>query len=182
MAFTNDFPAALLIGVLFTLSLAFLAGAPTFTATSVSTTITVATYVETSSNESSVTFGTLDPLSTNKTASSNPLNFTNTVNSNTAIDIYLNATNFWRGGAATDNITNDNLSVTLTYNATATYRSFYSNGTYLMGAGPDAAYVENLAAKASQLLYFNLTVPGGQTAGAYTNTLTLKAMADGGTP
>ncbi len=155
--------------------LSLFAGSASTKFDSISVSAVINTYVETNSNESSITFGNIDPPKTNITATSNPLNYTLTTNSNTAVDVYLNATDF--SGAGT--ITKGNL--TASKNLTAPLYSQF-NASYLSGAGPNNGFKENLAPGAFQLFYFNLSVPNAQPGGSYSSTLYIKAVADGGTP
>ncbi len=140
------------------------------------TSATVNVYVDTSLSSASIAFGNLDPGTTDSAATGNPLTLTNTANSNTAIDTYLQATNLTKSGAF---IGVGNLSVAKTAGGAKT--PLVSSG-YLTGAGPNAGYYENTSVSGTADFYFFLSIPTGQAAGAYSGTVTMKSVADGNTP
>jgi len=139
---------------------------------------TVNAFVETSITNSTVTFGSLDPGSQNNTAASNPTQITNTVNSNTAIDIYLQATDLTSGG---NSIPVANLKVAQTGSGTKTVM-VEATANYLNGNSANNGYYENVAVGNSADFHFFLTVPNSQAAGVYSGTVTIKSVQDGQAP
>jgi hypothetical protein len=134
-------------------------------------------FVDTSISVSTLSFGSLDPGTSNNAAAENPLVLTNTANSNTAVDVYLNNTNMTAG---LYNMPYYNLSV-LTTNNPATSTNL-NGSTWINSTSANTGFVENLAVSASTNLYFWHDVPLGQQAGSYTATVTIRSVANGDAP
>ena len=147
--------------------------------TTINATVTVNTFIEVSINTSVITFGSLDPGTTNSSASTNPTQFTNTGNSNTAVDVFLNASNFTSGSNKIsvswwyDNVSNANGGIGYVFRA---------NGSYLNNSSANRGFVEDLAVSGAVNFTYHLSVPGGQTAGTYTGNTTFRTVADGTAP
>ena len=148
-----------------------------------SASLTVNAFVDTSIVNSTVTFGSLDPGNTFSASTTNPIELTNTANSNTAIDVYLNNTNMTAGVL---NISYGNLSVMTFDSATsANVKNFTGTGPaglYINGTSANNGFRENMAVSSSVNLYFWQGVPGGQGAGSYTATVRIHSVVDGATP
>ncbi len=136
-----------------------------------------ASVVETTVNVTTVTFGSLDPGTADTAASNNPVRLTNTANSNTAVDVYLNGTNMTSGA---NQINSSNISV-WTANTVASSRVFNAS-TYFNSTSANTGFIENLAISGTTDFYFWLDVDSGQTAGSYTGTMQIRVVADGATP
>ena len=144
---------------------------------------TVNSYVDTSITSATISFGSLDPTTTNNAASENPITLTNTANSNTAVDVYLQSTDLT--GAGTIGVSNIKVSKTAVGAKTSLVKSGANPEWLSCAASPcigNEGYVENLAKSTTQDFYFWLDVPGGQNAGAYTGTLSIKSVKDGNLP
>lgn len=140
--------------------------------------VTVASlFVDTSISTNLLNFGPLDPGSADNPAIENPVVLTNTANSNTAVDVYLNNTNmtytsYW--------INATNLSVwTSNVPASATH---FTGTAYLNDQIPNTGFYENLAVSTSIELYFWHDVPAGQAQGDYTSVVRVHSVADGQVP
>ncbi len=138
-------------------------------------TATVNAYIETSLNSTSLNFGSIDP-NTNDTSGGAFL-FASTSNSNTAIDIYLNATNLTYSSYSIDssNIRVSTGSVPIAGKA-------FNGSTWINGTSANTGFYEGLAAGSSTTFKFWLNVPAAQAAGGYSGTVNIKAVADGNTP
>ncbi len=156
---------------------AFTAYAATSENNDLSTSLTVNAFVDTSIDKATLTFGSLDPGTTDNAASNNPVTLTNTANSNTAVDIYMNNSNMTYSSYF---INATNLSV-WTANSAAVSVNF-TGYTYLNGSSANQGFYENLAVSTGQAFYFWHDVPAGQTAGAYTSTVRIHSVADGQAP
>ncbi|MCX8195014.1 MAG: hypothetical protein N3G22_02820, partial [Candidatus Micrarchaeota archaeon] len=90
----------------------------------------------------------------------NPANesvgLTNTPNSNTAVDVYLNNTNMSNGS----NQIRYNYTYVNTVNVNTTSKQL-NGSTYINGTSANTGYVENLAAGSTVTLYFWQGVPPG---------------------
>jgi len=139
---------------------------------------TINSFVDTSVNSSTISFGNLDPGTSNNSATENAITLTNTANSNTAVDIYLQSQNLTSGGFT---IGVSNLKVSKTSGGAKT-SLVEATANWLNGAGPNQGYYEGVAKSGTADFYFWLDVPAGQDAGAYTGTLTIKTVKDGNTP
>ena len=147
--------------------------------TIINATVTVNTFIEISINVSVITFGSLDPGTTNSSATTNPTQFRNTANSNTAVDVYLNASNFTSGS--------NRISVSLWYVNSSNANGgigyvFRANGSYLNNSSANRGFVEDLAVSGGVNFTYHLSVPSGQGAGAYTGNTTFRTVADGVAP
>ncbi len=137
----------------------------------------VSLFVDTSISTSLLTFGPIDPGSAGNPAIENPVVLVNTINSNTAVDVYLNNSNmtyasYW--------INATNLSV-WTSNAPASATPF-KGWEYLNGQIPNTGFYENLGVGLSTSLYFWHDVPAGQAQGDYTSSVRVHSVADGQVP
>lgn len=140
-------------------------------------TLTVNAYVDTSIDSTSITFGALDPATSDNAATDDPITLTNTANSNTAIDVYLNNSNMTTGVYYMPFY---NLSVAI---ADASASGTNMNGsTYMNGTTANLGFVEDLAVSGTVGFYFWHDVPAGQTAGAYTANVTIHSVQDGVAP
>ena len=141
------------------------------------TSVTVNTFVETSITNSSATFGSLDPGTTDNNATTNPTQITNTANSNTAVDIYLQATNLTDNG---NQIAVSNLVVRQETGGDSA--TFVASPSFINGTIANTGYFENVAVSSTTNFLFALSVPSGQASGTYTGNVTLKSVQDGTTP
>ena len=152
--------------------------APTFENSALSASLTVNTYVDTTINQTTLSFGSLDPVTSNNAATENPVGLTNTANSNTAVDIYLNNSNMTSGG---NFIPYYNLSLAVTNNAAGSTNFNYT--TYLNKSdAADNGFYENLATSSTASFFFWHDVPAGQAAGAYTAVVLVHSVATGQAP
>ncbi|MCM8830626.1 MAG: hypothetical protein NC918_00310 [Candidatus Omnitrophica bacterium] len=133
--------------------------------------------VDISISSSTLSFGSLDPGTNDNPATENPITLTNTANSNTAVDVYLNNTNMTTG---TYYMLANQLSVNTANNAGTS--TPLNGATYINGTSANQGFIENLAVNSNVNLYFWHDVPSGQQAGSYTATVTIHAVADGLTP
>jgi hypothetical protein len=133
--------------------------------------------VDISISSASLTFGSLDPGTNDNAATNNPITITNTANSNTAVDIYLNNSNMTSGSYT---MPASALSV-WTSNTPASSVNF-NGANWLNGSSANQGFIENLAVNNNVNLYFWHDVPSGQYAGTYTATVTVHAVADGQAP
>lgn len=140
--------------------------------------LTVNAFVDTSISTGALSFGSLDPATSANPATQNPVVLNNTVNSNTAIDIFLNNTNMTN---ASNFIPSVNLSVNIE-NTSGTAKRFYANNTYINSSVADGGFYENLATNSGINLYFWHDVPAGQTAGVYTANVTIRSVQDAVAP
>lgn len=176
------FLAGIIIGVLVAVLMMLANNVPPFpfaATTSVQSppaSVTVNAFVDTTISPPSITFGSLDPGQTNNAATSNPSQITNTANSNTAFDIYLNGTNLVSGG---DTIPVINLNVSKTAGGAQTS---LGAGPWIANSTANTGYYENIAKGASSDFYFYVTVPTGQNSGTYSGTVTIKSVKDGQVP
>lgn len=138
------------------------------------TSVTVNSFVDTSIDLAAIAFGSLDPGTTANKCIDDPMNITNTPNSNTPVDIYFKGVDLTGAGT----ILIGNVSVSKTDGGAKTNLS----GSFIDGAGPDQGYVEDLAVSGTQAIWYYLNVPSGQTAGAYTGNVTITSVATGETP
>lgn len=170
------------IGVLAILSVYF--SSLNFAATSenneLAASLTVNAFVDTSIVNSTLTFGSLDPGTTFSASTTNPVNLTNTANSNTAIDVYLNNTAGMKSGGNT--IGFGNLSVMTFDSATSANVKNFTGIPYINGTSANNGFQENLAVGSTVSLYFWHGVPAGQIAGAYTDTVRIHSVQDGNVP
>ena len=151
--------------------------APTYENQALSASLSVNAYVDISVSSATLSFGSLDPGTDDNPASQNPITITNTPNSNTAIDIYLNNSNMTTG---TYYMPANALSVWTTNNAAASKP--FNGSTYINGTNANQGFVENLAVNSNVDLYFWHDVPTGQQAGSYTATVLIHAVVDGNAP
>jgi hypothetical protein len=154
-----------------------LAFAPTFENQALSASLSVNAYVDISVSSNSLSFGSLDPGTNDNPATENPIIVTNTANSNTAVDIYLNNSNMTTG---TYYMPASALSVWTSNNAAASKP--FNGSTYINGTSANQGFVENLAVNSNVNLYFWHDVPAGQPAGSYTATVLIHAVQDGNAP
>ena len=138
---------------------------------------TVHAFVENSMNVSSIPFGTLDPATQNNPSLSNPANLTNTANSNTAVDIYMNATNLTSGS---NRIAFLNLSIATGNTPTAS--TPLNESGYINGSSANQGYIENLSRNSSINLFWFLDVEPGQAGGTYNGSLVIRAVANDEAP
>ncbi len=165
------------LAALFLVAAITLVFAPTFENSAVTASITVNTYVDTSIVNASLTFGSVDPGRTQAPAAENPSAITNTANSNTAVDIYLNNTNLTSGA---NTIPRQNMSVWVSN--TNTSAIFFNASQWLNGTSANQGFIENLAISSVGNIYFWQGVPAGQVAGAYSGNVTIHSVADGNAP
>jgi len=158
--------------------LSFMYAATTAENNAVSASLTVNSFVDTSINVSSITFGPgpVDP-NTSLAPADSSINLTNTANSNTVVDVYLNNTNMTNGSNyILYNYTSVN---TVNNNATITR---LNGSTYINGTSANSGFVENLGIGSSQVLWFWQDVPAGQAAGSYSETINIRSVKDGEAP
>lgn len=135
-------------------------------------------FVDTTISATTLSFGAHDPGTFKAAALENPIILTNTLNSNTPIDVYLNNTHMVSGA---NTIPCTNMSVKTTNNPSdADY--FRCSVGYLNGTSANQGYIENLAVGSNVTLYFWHDVPFGQAAGSYTATVRIHSVADGYAP
>lgn len=134
-------------------------------------------FVETTISSTTLGFGSLDPGTLDNPATQNPIVLTNTLNSNTAVDIYLSNTNMTSGG---NRIAYGNLSVSTTNNP-ATGKAM-AGPAFINGTIANSGFIENLAIGSGKTLYFWQSIPAGQPSGAYSGTVVIHAVADGQNP
>jgi hypothetical protein len=135
----------------------------------VTTAITVNTFVDTSISPGSISFGSLDPATNEAAATNNPTQVTVTPNTNTNVDTYIGGTDL----TGPDTIVVGNLKVSKTSGGAK---------TSLTTSFPGTPYYSNAAPNTLENYYFYLTVPSGQTAGGYTGTVTIKTGQAGFIP
>ncbi len=133
--------------------------------------------VDTTISASTLSFGSLNPATNDNPATENPLVLTNTANSNTAIDVYLNNTNMTAGA---NKIGFGNLSVNTTNSAAGS--KALNGSTFINGTSANTGFVENLAVSGTVNLYFWHDVPAAQNAGAYASTVVVHSIANGEAP
>jgi hypothetical protein len=176
------FLAGIIIGVLVAILLMLSSNvtpfpfAATTSTQSPAASVTINAFVDTTISPASIAFGSLDPGTTNNAATSNPTEITNTANSNTAIDIYLNGTNLVSGG---DTIPVVNLNVSKTAGGAQTS---LGAGPWIANSTANTGYYENIAKGASSNFYFYVSVSAGQNSGTYGGTVTIKSVKDGQVP
>jgi hypothetical protein len=133
-------------------------------------------YIEVSVSPTSISFGSVDPLS--NTTSMTPIVVTNTMNSNVPISLSFNGSDFvsnsysigvgnltMRANSVMPGAGNFTLDHSLSNIETACSASRYS-------LGQDCS---NISIGSSINLWFNIRIPGGQPAATYNSTLTIKA-------
>ena len=145
--------------------------------TQLGSSVTVNSFVDTSMNISDLPFGNQDPNTQDANCTCNPSNYTNTANSNTAIDVYFNNTNMTSGANVISYI---NLSVA-TGNTPTQSRAF-NGSSYINQSAVNSGYIENLTRDNSTQLFWFLDIPAGQTAGLYNGTVVIKGVQDGVAP
>ncbi|VVB73824.1 Uncharacterised protein [uncultured archaeon] len=139
----------------------------------------VNSYVDTSiSGGTSITFGALDPGTSNNYATSAVTVITNTGNSNTAVDVYVQSTNLTN---TTFVIPVGNLKVSKD-NSTAWASLVNSPDWLASNVSADNGYYENVAKLGTADFYFKLDVPVAQEAADYTGTITIKSVKNGQAP
>jgi hypothetical protein len=139
---------------------------------------TVNSYVDTSiSGGTSITFGALDPGTSDNYATSAATVITNTGNSNTAVDVYIRSTNLTN---STFVIPVSNLKVSKD-NSTS-WTSLVNNPQWLASNTSNNGYYENVAKLGTANFYFKLDVPIAQEAADYAGTITIKSVKDGQSP
>lgn len=175
------FLAGLVIGIFIAILLVVSQGVSIYSLASTSSqanntaSVTVNKYLEVTVTPSTIEFGALDP-GTNSNATNDPINITNTPNSNTAVDVYLKGTDLVNGSYV---IGVGNLTISKSEGGSETAMT---SATWLSGAGPDAGYFENVAKNTKVQAWFNITIPSTQEAGYYTGNVTIKSVQDGLTP
>jgi hypothetical protein len=133
-------------------------------------------YIEVSVSPTSISFGSVDPLS--NTTSMTPIVVTNTMNSNVPIYLTFNGSDFvsnsysigignltMRANSVMPGAGNFTLDHSLSNIETACSASKYS-------LGQDCS---NISIGSSVNLWFNIRIPGGQPAATYNSTITIKA-------
>ncbi len=140
-------------------------------------TLTLGAVVDTSISVSTLSFGSLDPGTSNNAATENPITLTNTANSNTAVDVYLNNSNMTY---TSYNMPYYNLSVFSSDNAAAS--TMLNGSSWINNTAANNGFLENLAVSSTADLYFWHDVPPAQQAGAYTATVTIRSVANGEAP
>ena len=143
-------------------------------------------FVDTTFSAVTIDFGTaLDSGTSDNAAAANPYTLTNTANSNTAVDTYLQCTDLTTLDPFTIAVGNFKVSLTLAGAKTALVK-LGATPQWLSCAGAVCAanegYIENQAKNTAQDMYFWLDIPAGQDAGSYTGTLTIMSIRNGGTP
>ena len=177
-------PALAIIGAVFLCLLAYTVFAATSHDKNVGASMTIQGFVETSTNTTSFSFGTLDPGTQNNAHSAGAVaavRLTNTVNSNVAVDVYLNASNMTDG---TNWISFENLSV-WTSNAPSSsieLMNMVYNSSRRNGTAPSTGFYNSLAVLDNLDLWFWQDVPGGQAPALYASDVTIHSVQAGTDP
>ena len=132
-------------------------------------------FVDTTVNGSTLSFGSLDPGTSDN--SGGAILLTNTANSNTAVDVYINNSDMASGA---NRLPYFNMSVHTANSPTAS--TALNNATFINGTSANTGFVENLAVSGTVNLYFWQDVPAGKLPGAYTGSVMIRSVADGDAP
>jgi len=139
---------------------------------------TVNAFVDTSiSGGTAITFGALDPGVNDSYATSATTVITNTGNSNTKVDIYIQGTNLTN---ASYTIEVGNLSVS--QDNSTEWTSLVKATNWLNGTSANTGYYEDVAKLGTADFYFKINIPAAQEAADYTGTITIKSVKNGQTP
>jgi len=150
--------------------------AATTYSTSVSFSVSVAEFIDVTVSPGSINLPTINPTE-NGTATT-PIVVTNTANSNVPITISVNGSNFV-SGSNTIAITNLRMRANSTMPDASAFVDPHFISTTMQSCSASLYSLGqncyNIPVNSDVNLWFNLYVPGGQTAGTYTTSLTIKA-------